>query len=132
MKISSKQYAKALIESLEEKKGEEKEVVERFLAFVGAVGQTSRLKEILEIFEGQWDNKYGIVKAEVVSANPIDKKMKKVLEKMIIEAGAGKKIDVVEKVDKGIIGGIILRYGDKVLDLSLRNKLEKFKKELNS
>ncbi len=37
------------------------------------------------------------------------------------------KIETVNKVDKNILGGIIVKYGDKVFDGSLRKKLEEFR-----
>jgi F-type H+-transporting ATPase subunit delta len=40
----------------------------------------------------------------------------------------GKKIDINTEVDNDLIGGVIIRAGDSVVDVSLRGRL----KELNS
>jgi F-type H+-transporting ATPase subunit delta len=47
-----------------------------------------------------------------------------------IERQTGHQIDLESAVDEGILGGIVLRVGNMVLDASLRNKLEKLRKEV--
>jgi F-type H+-transporting ATPase subunit delta len=47
-----------------------------------------------------------------------------------IERQTGRKIELESAVDEGIIGGLVLRVGNMVLDASLRNKLEKLRKQV--
>jgi F-type H+-transporting ATPase subunit delta len=47
-----------------------------------------------------------------------------------IERQTGHQIDLESAVDEGILGGLVLRVGNMVLDASLRNKLEKLRKEV--
>ena len=47
-----------------------------------------------------------------------------------IERQTGHKIDVESAIDEGILGGLVLRVGNMVLDASLRNKLEKLRKQV--
>jgi F-type H+-transporting ATPase subunit delta len=47
-----------------------------------------------------------------------------------IERQTGRKIELESTVDEGILGGLVLRVGNMVLDASLRNKLEKLRKEV--
>ena len=42
----------------------------------------------------------------------------------------GKKVELALKIDPDIIGGIIIRIGDQVIDGSVRNKLEKMRARL--
>ena len=47
-----------------------------------------------------------------------------------IERQTGHKIELESAIDEGILGGLVLRVGNMVLDASLRNKLEKLRKEV--
>ena len=42
----------------------------------------------------------------------------------------GQTIELSRKVDSGILGGIVLRVGDFILDASIRNRLNQLRKEL--
>ena len=41
-------------------------------------------------------------------------------------------INIVTKIDKALIGGLKISYGDQVIDLSIKNKLEKLKTQLRT
>ena len=47
-----------------------------------------------------------------------------------IERQTGRKIELESDVDEDILGGLVLRVGNMVLDASLRSKLEKLRKEV--
>ena len=47
-----------------------------------------------------------------------------------IEKKTGKTIELTSEVDESIIGGLVLQVGNRVLDASIRNRLEKLRKEV--
>ena len=49
-----------------------------------------------------------------------------------IERKTDTKIDLESDVDEDILGGLVLRVGNMVLDASLRSKLERLRKEVAS
>ena len=49
-----------------------------------------------------------------------------------IERQTDRHIDLSNEVDPEILGGLVLRVGNMVLDASLRSKLEKLRKEVAS
>lgn len=73
----------------------------------------------------------GIVAAEVTVAAPLsDKNRAAVLE--ALESQAGKKIALTEKVDPAIIGGLIVKMGSRMIDASLKTKLNAMKIAMNN
>ena len=73
----------------------------------------------------------GIEVAKVTTAFPIDADLKaKVLAK--IATFSDKKITIENIVDPSIIGGFILRIGDKQYNASLANRLQVLKRELSN
>jgi F-type H+-transporting ATPase subunit delta len=71
----------------------------------------------------------GIVVAEVTTAEQLnDAELDFIRQKL--EAMTGQKVELALKIDPDIIGGIIVRIGDQVIDGSVRNKLEKMRSRL--
>ena len=67
----------------------------------------------------------------VTSAVELDPKVVKMVGKEI-EKQTGQEIDLEAVVDENVIGGLVLRVGNRVLDASVRAKLERLRKELTS
>ena len=49
-----------------------------------------------------------------------------------VERQTDRQIDLESEVDPEILGGLVLRVGNKVLDASVRSKLERLRKEVAS
>ncbi len=91
--------------------------------------RTELIPEIREIFDGQVRAERGILVAEITTADPLtDAERDFVREKL--ETLTGKKVDLNLHVAPEIIGGIIVRIGDQVIDGSVRNKLERMRSRL--
>lgn len=133
MKIKAKQYAISLFESLKDsEEKEQKEVISNFSELLIENNDISKLEEVLGYFNTLWNSYEEITEVEIISARKIDKTLMKSLEEFISKKSKSKKTIVTEKEDESIIGGVILRYGDKSLDLSIKEKLNKFKEQLVS
>jgi len=92
-------------------------------------GRLSVVGDIAEEYQRRLDNYRGIASAEVTTAVPLDDKDKQRLAEHL-GAVVGKKVVLKTEVDAGLIGGIIARVGGKLLDGSIRSKLEALKREL--
>lgn len=73
--------------------------------------------------------KIGIVK--VISAEELSKENKDEIEQKILSTTEYVSLEVKYVVDKDILGGLIIRLGDRVVDSSLKTKLEKISRELS-
>jgi F-type H+-transporting ATPase subunit delta len=75
------------------------------------------------------DDDQGLVRAEVTSAGPLSEdylgKLRGELEK-----ATGKKVVVTHKLDKSLIGGVVTRLGDRVIDGSVKTRLATFRESL--
>lgn len=72
-----------------------------------------------------------MVDAEVVSARELDEAQKEELAK-VLNRLAGKEVSPEYRVDASLIGGLLVRIGDKVIDGSVKHKLETLKQRLVS
>ena len=67
----------------------------------------------------------GEVKAEVTSSFELDKAQQSKVESAISEATGVKKIVLSTKVDETLIGGLIVKIGSKMIDNSIKTKLNR-------
>ena len=92
-------------------------------------GRLAILNDIVDGYQRLLDNYIGIETAEVTTAIPLTKEDKRKLVKCL-SAKIGRKVELKTEVDPGLIGGITVRIGGKLLDGSTCNRLEALKKEL--
>jgi len=65
----------------------------------------------------------------VVSAVPLDEEERKTLEEKL-RARFGERLAIDYRVDPDILGGMIVRVGDVLMDYSLRSRLESLRQRL--
>jgi len=76
-----------------------------------------------------YNSKNNFVEVEAFFAiAPTEEQKKKLIEKL--EKSSGKKVKAKIKVDKSIIGGGIVKIGDKIIDGSIRRQLDMLKSNL--
>ena len=130
-KNTPKQFARALYESLDGKSPSKiKAVIKKFVELLAGRSQLTKADKIIKEFIKIWNEKHGIVEAEVVSARELDKETGKLLKNYIIRLSGASAAVVNEKVDKNILGGVVIKYGDQVLDGSLKMQLEELKDKM--
>lgn len=93
-------------------------------------GRQNDILEVLNAFLEMVNHHRGIVKATVTSAVPLkDKQLEEIKAKL--EAGTKNKIELETIIDTNIIAGLIIRVGDKVVDASVKHKMQTLKKQLS-
>lgn len=106
-------------------------LVSGFIAIITNHRRENILGEIAESFVLQYRQFKQITSAELISAVKLDDIQKKaVIEK--IKASFSANVEITEKVDPAIIGGMIVRVGDKQFDASIARKLNDLKKEFSN
>ena len=100
--------------------------------FVQLLAQNERLSVMGEIstqFQVLNSAENGIVDAHVTSAYPLTEAQADDIRKTL-EVKTGKKVKVTVSVDNDLIGGVAIRIGDEVTDLSVKGKLAQLQKAL--
>jgi F-type H+-transporting ATPase subunit delta len=104
----------------------------KLVALLSARSKLALVSEIAEEYQRLLDSYRGIEgaeTAEVVTAITLDNDFQLKLAQRITDI-IGKPVILKTLVDPTIIGGIVIRVGDKLIDGSLRTKLAALKKEL--
>lgn len=102
-----------------------------FLTIVTSKRRESIIPEMASSFIEQYRSHKNILTALVTSASGLDAATKqKALD--LVKSQLSGEVELVEKVDANIIGGFILKIGDKQLDKSVARQLSNMKKELTN
>jgi len=100
-----------------------------FLRLIVENNRLPLVPSIAELFEAYRAEDEGYVDVEVYSAFEFSKEDKKSLSSTL-EKKLSKKVHMNVTVDKSLIGGILVRAGDRVMDGSIRGQLQYMQKTL--
>ena len=95
--------------------------------FVGVVSVNRRLRSLRDIvsaFAALVAERRGIVTAHVASAHPLNDVQRQQLRARLIEAGYGN-VNIDERVEPDLLGGLIVRIGARLYDTSLKSRLQR-------
>ena len=84
---------------------------------------------IRQVFERLWQEENKTLPVEITSAIELDAAMTENLGRTIGER-AGRTVNLAARVDPDIIGGIIVRVGNSILDASIRTRLEQLRRQV--
>lgn len=97
------------------------------LAFFDIITRKNR-EALLPAIAKEFLNQYNIYKnievAQVTTAVALSGDLRKKIKDVVSKISSKEKVELVEKVDESLIGGYILKVGDRQIDDSVRNKLK--------
>ncbi len=91
----------------------------------------SDITGILDFFVAAVKDYLRIGIVNVTTPMELSDKQKADVEKRILDTTGFKKLEMNYSIDKSLIGGMVIRIGDRVVDTSIKTKLAELTKELN-
>ncbi len=132
MKILSQQYALGLYQLVENTAEDDlAKEVKSFVDFIIANNDYSSINEIISEFSKIWDKEKKELIASVSSVFKLSTESKDVIIDYLKKKTDSKSVRLTEKLDENILGGVVLRYADKIVDGSLKNSLNSLKNNIN-
>jgi len=105
------------------------EAVVNFLELLIEKHRMPALFRIRREFDALWEQENRLLPVQVTSAIELDESTVQQIGDAIGKQ-TGRSIELTSEVDPGILGGIVLRVGNSILDASIRNRLEKLRKQV--
>ena len=108
-------------------------VSEEILGFLTIVITKDRYRDIdaiIDYFIAEVKRYKGIGIATVTTAVPLREEQRKKVEQKLLDTTQYTKMEMHYEVDGSLIGGMVVRIGDRVVDSSVRTKLSELQKEL--
>lgn len=90
------------------------------------------LEEICQQYLALWRQIKQIVLAEVISAVPLSEAQQQAVKEKVIAMTNAREVELDTKIDRDIIGGVIIKVGSQVIDASLRGQLRRLSLRLTS
>jgi F-type H+-transporting ATPase subunit delta len=106
------------------------DTLKNFIKVLISRNQINLFQNIKEDFIRQFQSSTGKISAIISSAVKISDTQRKLIIENICKIFDVNEVDVQEKIDQKILGGLIINVGDTVIDISTSNKLENLKKHL--
>jgi len=110
-------------------KGKISELLLQFLFFILSKGRLENIFGINAQYDELLKEKEGLVEAQVITTSPLDAESSASLKEKM-EKRTGKKVNLIFKLDPGIIGGIRIIVGNQIIDKSIRTELDKLRENL--
>ncbi len=99
------------------------------VAFIVGAGRARELPGIIDRVVNRAAAERRHVVAEVTSAVPLDDKLRKRLAEAL-SSSLGKDVDIKLIVDPEVLGGVVARIGDTVIDGTVRHRLDQLRERL--
>jgi F-type H+-transporting ATPase subunit delta len=103
---------------------------EHFVNFLKLLAERHRMPALHRIrreFDRMWAEENKLLPVSVTSAVELDESLVKDIGKRI-EEQTGQRVELSSNVDPEVLGGLVVRVGNMVLDASVRNRLEQLRK----
>ena len=98
-------------------------LTQRFVALLARNRRLFALKDITQTYHALLSNYRDEKTAEIISAKPLDEVQMAAISSSLSRA-VGSDVKVVDSVDETLIGGLIIKVGSRMVDSSLRTKLQ--------
>jgi F-type H+-transporting ATPase subunit delta len=125
-KISIKEKKDVFEETFEAKISKE---VSNFLKIILDKRRITSIFEIIKEYEKLVDQHNGVVKADAYTTMPLDEATISSLEEKLSKV-TDKKVKLTNKIDETLIGGVKIILGDKVIDGTIKKKLNTIESSL--
>ncbi len=110
-------------------KGKVQEMTSLFFDIVSRKHRESVLPEMAKVFKQLYNEHKGIITAEVTTTFKLDDSLRSEVIRIVKEI-SNKEVELSEKVDEALIGGFLIRVGDKQIDETIQSKLNDLRREL--
>ena len=104
-------------------------IVQNFLKLLIEKSRMPAVFRVRRVFDELWQRENKLLPVEITSAIELDRKTVKQIGDRIGEE-TGQKIELSEHVDPDILGGLIVRVGNSIIDSSIRARLDSLRRQV--
>jgi F-type H+-transporting ATPase subunit delta len=126
--INSSEKIKSMLNILGEDSSRSIKTISAMIILFDALDYTEQIYKDYTELTNQYKKQ---VSVEVISAIELDDKMLMEI-KTDVDSKTGLDVRVKNTVDKDIIGGLLIKIGERIIDLSVKNKIEDLKSKLRA
>lgn len=127
MKYTHEQYAQSLYEAFQDTNPKDHDrVIENFIGILKSHGDLSEYERIIAAYEKYDKGERGVKEVEVTTAgSTVNRSLLNELNHLV-----GINAEIKQKVDENLIGGVVIKVDDTLIDASIKRQLENLDKTL--
>lgn len=130
-KVIDQQLAEVLYQLTNQAKDKELAgLLEQFANYLASSGQIQRWPIIASFYRQKWLRRQGVLEVEIIHARPLDQDYLQGLIDELTKLLSASQLIVKTKLDPEILGGMIIRLPDRLLDASYRRQLRNLQANL--
>jgi F-type H+-transporting ATPase subunit delta len=118
--LGKEQKGELMIKVLSDKLDQQQQNLVRLMAENGRLRALPEVAQQFEIYRAEAEGK---VEAEVISAFALSSDQEKAITKML-KSKLGRDVSITTSTDESLIGGVIIKAGDTIIDGSMKSQLE--------
>jgi F-type H+-transporting ATPase subunit delta len=103
---------------------------EAFVNFLKILIDNHRMPVIFRVrrqYDALWREEHKLLPVEVTSAVELDDEIARDIQQRV-EEQTGRTVELTRRVDENILGGLVVRVSNMILDASVRNQLERLRR----
>lgn len=104
-------------------------IVENLLDVLVDNGRLQLLPEVRRAFDELYDDLHRVLPVRITTAVPLDEATTARIGEEV-GRGTGREVQLTAEVDPDLVGGIVLRVGNSILDASIRQRLENLRRQV--
>ncbi|KAJ2556824.1 ATP synthase F0 subcomplex subunit OSCP atp5, partial [Coemansia sp. RSA 1933] len=131
--LSSPMLSKSAKEQLIESLGKKSEITTNFFKTLAENNRLNETSRIITAYKSLMEAERGIVSVVVTSAQRLGSKELKLIKDTLTKGGLikdFKEVNVINKTNPSILGGMVVEFGDYTIDMSASSRLAKLEKLL--
>lgn len=105
-------------------------LLENFMKMMCRIGEIAHITDIFDCYYDYWDEKHGILRAEITYANEAERESEAAIRAQIGQSYPGSEIVIEDKIDDALLGGYIIRINNEEYDYSYEGKLRRLERKL--
>ena len=98
---------------------------------LAGAGRLTIIPEINKLYEQLRAEAEGVVEVGVISAYELAPEQQAVISEVMAKR-LGRKVEITHEIDDSLIGGVVIRAGDEVIDASVRGRLKALAMQITS
>lgn len=105
------------------------DILKSFLDLLVERSRVGLIELICNAYQEYYDEELNVIRAKVKTAVPLSEELQEKLRQTLIKL-AGRNVEIDIEEDPSIIGGLVVKMGDKVWDGSIKTQLENIRQNL--
>ncbi len=106
-------------------------ITTEFLDVITRKRREGELEAIADAFIFQYRKHKQILTAVITTAQGLDENLRKRVMEIVMQNATGNSVELIEKTDKTLLGGFVLRVGDKQVDASVIRQIRNLERNFS-